>query len=281
MSASRASALAPAAVGLALFIGLAEIRMDGPWGDGVLLLVAGVPALLLLFAGLEAERADATDRGAATVLLVAGLLLTGVAIARLGQVLGDDDFGEPGGTLTWMVALFTLIAAYCHRRSGSVACLLIAALAAVGLLLAAVHWVFDTDDIDVYRALLVFSFVVLFGAGLAISDRAGTVLVGGAGVTVLASAYVTGLFFVFFPGGGDLGWGWELVTLVQGAALAVYAVRELEPGPGYIAFFVFLVFVTSAAVSSDEPSLVGWPLTLAILTALLGGWATRDAVRRA
>jgi hypothetical protein len=276
----RASALAPAGVGIAVLVALVEIRMDGPWANGVLLLVAAVPALALLAQGLTAALDDATERAAATVLLVAGLVLAAVAIARLAQVLAGDDIGDAGGTLTWTLALFTAIAAYCHRRSGAVACLLIASLAAVGLLLAAVNWIFGTEDLDVYRALLTFSFVVLFAAGLAVPGRPGTVLIGAAGVTVLGSSYATGLFFAFFPGGDALGWGWELVTLVQGAALLAYAVQRLEPGPAYLAFFVLVIFATTAAVADDgSPSLVGWPLALAILTALAGAAGTRAALR--
>jgi hypothetical protein len=274
MASSRAGSWAPAGIGLALFVGIAQIRMNDSWADGVLLLVAAASAALLLFGGLTAAREDQVDRAATTVLLVAGLALAGVAIGRLGQVLSSDDFGDSGGTLTWMLALFTLLAAYCHRRSRSVACLLIGSLAAVALLLAAVHWIFQTDDLDVYRALLTFSFVVLFGAGVGGEGRSGTVLVGAAGVTVLATAYATGFFFVFGLGGDGVGWGWELAMLVQGAALALYAVQQVEPGPGYLAFFVLGLFAISAA--QGDSTLVGWPLALAILTAIAG---TRAAAR--
>jgi hypothetical protein len=274
MAPSRAGSWAPAGIGLALVVVTVQIRMNDSWADGVLLLVAAGPAALLLFGGLTATREDQVDSAATTVLLVAGLALAGVAIARFGQVLSSDDFGDSGGTLTWMLALFTLLAAYCHRRSRSVACLLIGALAAVGLLVAAVHWIFQTDDLDVYRALLAFSFVVLFGAGVGGEGRSGTVLVAAAGVTVLATAFATGFFFVFGLGGDGVGWGWELVTLVQGAALALYAVQQAEPGPGYLAFFVLALFALSAA--EGDSTLVGWPLALAILTAIAG---TRAAAR--
>jgi hypothetical protein len=149
-----------------------------------------------------------------------------------------------------------------------VACVLIGSLAAVGLLLAAVHWIFGTEDIDVYRALLTFSFVVLFSAGVATEGRTGTVLVAAAGVTVLALSYVTGVFFLLNLDGGGIGWGWELVMLVEAAALAFYAVQHGEPGPGYLAFFVFVLFVLSAA--QGDSTLVGWPLALAIVTAIAG-----------
>jgi hypothetical protein len=292
-TAWRLGALAPAGVGLAVLVALVQIRMDAPWGAGVLLAMAAVPALLLLADGLAVASKEGAPRAAATVLLVAGLVLAAVTIARLAQVLGDDEVGG-GGTLTWTLALFTAIAAYCYMRSRSVACLLLASLAAVALLLAAVNWVFDTEDVDTYRALLAFSFVVLFGAGLAVAGRAGTVLVGAAGVTVVAASYALGLFFLFLPGGASLGWGWELVTLVQGLALLAYAALRFEPGPAYLAFFVLVIFVTTAAVSGgesgavlvdssdgeeDSPSLVGWPLALAIATAAAAAWGTRTALR--
>ena len=274
----RASALAPAGVGLTLLIVTVQLRMNDNWADGVLLLVAALPAALVLFEGLTAAREEPVDRAATTALLVAGLLLAAIAIVRLGQVLSNDDFGDSGGTLTWMLALFTALTAYCHSRSRAVVCLLIGSLAAVGLLLSTVHWVFQTDDVDVYRALLLVSFIVLFGAGAAGEGRPGTVLVAAAGVTVLAEAYATGLLFFFFGESGGLGWGWELVTLVEAAALAVYAIQQREPGPGYLAFFVFALFGISAA--EGDSTLVGWPLALAIGTALAAVWGMRSEPAR-
>jgi hypothetical protein len=274
----RATALAPAGIGLTLLVVTVQIRMDDPWADGVLFLVALAGAALMLWEGLSARREDQADRAAVTALLVAGLLLAGIAIARLGQLLSDGDFGGSGGTLVWTLALFTALAAYTYSRSRAVACLLITSLAAVSLLLASVHWVFQTSDFDVYRALLTLSFLVLFGAGVAGEGRSGTILVGAAGVTVIAMAYATGLVFLISldGGGGGVGWGWELVTLFEGAALTVYAVQQLEPGPGYLAFFVLGLFAISAASSGDD-TLVGWPLALAILTGLAGAWGLRAA----
>jgi hypothetical protein len=284
-SPDHAAALAPAAVGLTLFVGLAQIRMDDPWAVGVLFLVALVPAVVVLGLALGASAGDAM-RGATTVLVVAGLALAAIALVRLGQILGGDDWTDGGGTLTLVLVLFTAVAAYWHRQTGSVAALLIAALVAVGLLLEAVHWIFGADDADVFRALLAFAFAVLFVAGLTVPGRPGTVLIGAAGVTVLASSYVLNLFFLFGLGGANTGWGWELVMLFEGLALLAYAAVEVEPGPAYIAFFVLGLFVLSAAavgglVVSDggggntSHSLVGWPLALAIATALAAVWGVR------
>jgi hypothetical protein len=282
-SPERAAALAPAAVGLALFVGLAQIRMDDPWAVGVLFLAALVPAIVVLGLALGASSGDAA-RGAATVLVVAGLVLAALAHLRLGQILGGDDWTDGGGTLTLMLVLFTAVAAYWYRETRSIAALLIAALAAVGLLLEAVNWIFSTESTDVFRALLAVAFVVLFVAGLSVPGRPGTVLVGAAGVTVIASSYVLGFFFVFGVSGSSSGWGWELIMILEGLALLAYAFVELEPGPGYLAFFVLAIFIFTAAsgggavIGSDgeaSHTLVGWPLALAIGTAVAAAWGLR------
>ena len=253
--------------------------------DGVLFLAAAVPAVLVLTLGLAAVRGPDKSTAAATILLVAALALAGIAIARFAQLLASDDYTAGGGTLTWMLALFTLLAAGCAARARSSACLLIASLAAVGLLLEAVNWIFDTENIDTFRALLAVSFVVLFLAGLIVSGRPGTILVAAAGVTVVASAYVLAPVFAFSDA-AELGWGWELINLAEGLALLAYATAELAPGPGYLAFFVLVLFALAAATPAggvifgaegDGPShsLVGWPLALAIGTALAAVWGLR------
>jgi hypothetical protein len=247
--------------------------------------VAAVPAILLLALGFDTAR-DHGSRAASTVFLVAGLVLTAGTIVWLAQVLAGDDSTGGGGTLTWMLALFTAVAAYCASRTRSGACLLIAALAAVGLVNEGINWIFDTENVDTFRALLTVCFAVLFLAGLTVSGRHGTILVGAAGVTVIVSAYFLSAAFIFSTEGGNLGWGWDLVTLVQGLALLAYAAAELEPGPAYLAFFVLTVFVVSAAATSGglvvgEPlddqshSLVGWPLALGVGTVAVALWGLR------
>jgi peptidoglycan/LPS O-acetylase OafA/YrhL len=289
VAGGRYAAYAPAAVGLTLFVAVVQIRMDGPWAAGVLCLVAAVPAAALLAAGLRAARDEEAGRAAVTLFLVAGLVLAAVALARLGDILGDDDWLADGGTFTLMIALFCALAAFVTLRSRSAACLLLAALAAVGLALEAVNWIFDTENVDTFRVLLAVAFAALFAAGVAVGGRSGTILVAAAGVTVLASGYVLGIGFF----GADLDWGWELVTLAEGLALVAYAARRLEPGPGYLAFFVLALFAATAAISGEtgglfgsfedperpSPSLVGWPLALAIGTTAAALWGHR-ATRR-
>lgn len=170
----------------------------------------------------------------------------------------------------------------------------IAALAAVALVLEFVNWAFGAEDIDTFRVLLAVAFVVLFGAGASLAGRTGTVLVAAAGVTAIAGYYAAGISLLF-GSGAALGWGWELITLLEGIALAVYASVRLEPGPAYLAFFVLLLFATSAAVIGREEviaidgeespgpdaTLLGWPLVLALATvaAAAAGWRRQMAAR--
>ena len=292
----RLAAFVPAAVGLALCIVAVEIRMNGPWAEGVLAFVAAVPAIVLLNAGLLAAQGDGAPRAAVTIFLVAGLALAGLAIARFGHALAGDGWLEGGGTLTWMLALFSVLASACAGKTGSVACLLIGSLATVGLLMEAVNWIFDAEDIDVFRLLLALSFAALFVAGLAVPGRSGTILVAAAGVTVLAGSLGAGTVLVF-GADGSLGWGWELVTLIEGLALLAYAAQRLEPGPGYLAFFVLALFVVTAPavgggvggglvggeqqLVEPEASLIGWPLALALGTVAAVLWGLRQGERSA
>jgi hypothetical protein len=136
--------------------------------------------------------------------------------------------------------------------------------------------------------------VALFAAGALLPGRTGVMLVAAAGITVIASYYTFGIGLVFGVG-ENLGWGWELITLLQGVALAAYAATQLERGPGYLAFFVLLLFASTAAIvatdagsfifEGDEPvveepdvSLIGWPLVLLIGTIVAAAAGLRRQV---
>jgi hypothetical protein len=291
---AQAAALAPAGIGLALFVVVVQLRMDESWANGVLFIVAGLAAAALLVLGLAAAEGDSAARAPVTALLVAGLTVAVLTVVRFGQILGGDDFTASGGTLTLVLAIYTGIAAFCALRSGSSVCVLIAALAATALFLEFVNWVFGADDVDTYRVLLALVFIVLAGAGVTLGGRNGTMLVAAAGLTAIAGFYTTGLAFLFGGDEGGLGWGWELIALLEGLALAAYAATRLEPGPGYLAFVILVIFAGTTAIVApaiisfeedvpEEPSasLVGWPLALAIATVVAAvlGWQRQTAAK--
>jgi hypothetical protein len=290
LDGARAVALAPAAAAFTLLVVMVQVRMDEPWADGVLLLVALVAAVPLLALALAAPREARAER---TILVVCALVLAGLTIGRLGNTLAGDDYLDGGGALTWMLALFTALSAFVYTRTRAVVAVLITALAAVALVLEFVNWAFGAEDVDVFRVLLALAFAGLFAAGVMVTGRVGTLLVAAAGFAALVGYYATGLAFLFAGPSGGLGWGWELITLVEGVALAVYAATRLEPGPAYLAFFVLVLFAGTAAISGDGtggglivdgdeiaapedgPSLLGWPLVLAVATVAAGAWGLR------
>jgi hypothetical protein len=109
--------------------------------------------------------------------------------------------------------------------------------------------------------------------------RHGVAVIDSAGLAVLflALTFAVGAFSGALGqgGGGASGWGWELFVLLAGAALVGFAVTNREPGPGYLGGLVLLAFVLMAANSGDEPSLVGWPLVLLIVSLALLALALR------
>jgi hypothetical protein len=130
--------------------------------------------------------------------------------------------------------MFTALSGLLHSRTRAVVAVLITALAAVALVLELVNWVFDAEDIDVFRVLLAVAFAVLFAAGLATAGRVATLLVAAAGIVALSGFYVVGLGLLFGTVGG-LGWGWELIALLEGAALAAWAAWGLRRARGQMA----------------------------------------------
>ena len=159
----------------------------------------------------------------------------------------------------------------------------------------AVNWIFDAEDFDVFRVLLALSFAALFAAGLAVPGRSGTILVAAAGVTVLAGSLVTGGGLLLFGAEGSLGWGWELVMLLEGLALSPTRRSGWSRVPAYLAFFVLALFVLDAAavgggvrgglvdgeqqLAEPEASLIGWPLALALGTVAAVLWGLRQGER--
>ena len=89
---SRAAALAPAAVALTLLVVMVQIRMDGPWSEGVLVLVAliaAVPAFALALAAPREARAERTA-------LVVCALLAGGSFSSISSTAQAFELAEQG-----------------------------------------------------------------------------------------------------------------------------------------------------------------------------------------
>lgn len=274
----RHTVIAIGAALLAAAFVVVELRMDEPWANGVLFLVAAVPAAALLAAGLREPPLADRPRAGASALLLGGLAVFAFADFRLLQLLGRDDAFDAPRSLTVFFVLLTAVALLAAARSRSAACLLVGAAAFGGTVLAAVRWIFDTENIASYRPALLALAVLFAAAAWAIRARARhrDVLVDAAGLSILVLAQLGGgLFFGFGDGLPDF---WEAVVLAGGLALVAYAALTRAPGPGVLALLILAAFSALVGIerefgfegeeAADEASLVGWPLVL-----LAGGLA--------
>jgi hypothetical protein len=266
----------------------------------------GIGAVLVLGMAVLAPLEREQPRAYHSVLLVAGLTLTLVALIELSDVLGAN--GGSGASF-WIFGVFAVIAGACAGRLNSAICALIGALAAGASFLSFVDWVFDPKSVSTFRYLLLVLVVAYAVLSLALRDRprrrplgggdpAGAPpiraadapggswrrhavqLVNAAGIATLALAasfVIDALGALFAPGGAAVqaAWGWELFLLIAGCALLAYAAVDHEPGPGYLGFAVLLAFALLVAQPDEKPSLIGWPIFLL----LVGGLAVAAGLR--
>jgi hypothetical protein len=267
--------LAAAAVPLTVGVLLAEVRFDGVWGRGVLLVVALLACALVLGMGLLAPLEEERPRAYQTVLLVTGLTLLAVTIFRLARVLGEPSPLSASGTVTWMTTLFAGIAAVPAWRLRSPICALLEFVAGGIALIAFVDWVFQPKGPDTTRWLLLALIIVYAATHVRLREawpRHAVQAVNTAGLTAiaLAATFVTSGVAVGYLNRvlERPGTGWALVLLATGFGLVAYAAVDREPGPGYLGFVVLILFIVLAGrPSTSGASLIGWP----ILLLLLGG----------
>jgi peptidoglycan/LPS O-acetylase OafA/YrhL len=265
-----------AAVLLAVSVYLLLGRFDEKWGPGIHLVLAGAAAAAVLVLALrQTEGRFAADQptGWTSAMLVAGFALSAWALLNLADILGGSKDEPAAGTITWIALLLALAFAAFSMRFDSAICAFLAAVAAVIAVVAAVQWIFEPEEPTTFRWVLLVLAVVLAVAGAAVRDarpRHGTLLIDVAGLSILAIVVTyVGVFFSFSTtiNGDNTSTWWELVVLAGGVALAAFSIMSREPGPGYIGALVLAGFVVMAVSSGDEPSIIGWPLVLLLLTA--------------
>jgi hypothetical protein len=281
----RLELIAGGGIALALALLMVNVRFEGVWGRGVLLVVTLLGCIAVLGPALVADREEEHPGPAHTALLVAGLALLAVTILRLARVFGVDDPLSTSGTLFWTSALFAGIAAVpAWGRLNSPVCALIEVLAGGIALQAFVDWVFDPHGQTTFRWMLLV-LIVIYAAGSFRArgerPRHAVQLVNAAGLAALALILSFAGGLVPLSTGGRPGAWWEIVVIVAGLALAAYAIRERERGPGYLAFAVLLAFAVIAGVADPEgASLVGWPLLLLLVGGAALALGLRPAPRR-
>jgi hypothetical protein len=260
------------ATGLILF----ELRQLNELADIVHFLVLGIPAALILALGLQAPNEEGRPPAYQSVLLVTGLLLLLPALLRLADVLGaenPDDF--PAGELTWTLALVTGVALYAAVRRNSAICLLIAAIAGVGSLLAGWEWIFAPGTFTASRWLLLVSAAALVMGGLALRERAprqSEILIDAAGLAIFAIGAQGLLLAVIgddgFASGPPLPDLWELIVFGAGVGLLAFGALERSPGPAWLGLANLVAFIGAVGLNTDS-SLYFWPLALLLVGAVM------------
>jgi hypothetical protein len=273
----RGDLIAAGAVPLAVAVALVNVRFDGEWGVGVLLVVTALACALLLAMGMLAPPEGDFPRAYVVVLLLAGLALLGFGLVRLAEVLGADHPLGTDSTVCWMAAAFAGVAAFPAWERNSPVCALLESVAGGIALLAFVDWVFDPESQTTFRWILLVLIVVYTVAHLRWRERRrshAVHMVNAAGLAAVAM----GLSFVELldPAADRPGAWWEMVLLAVGLGLVAYAGADRERGPAYLGVAVLGLFVLLAGPpGEDGASLIGWPLLLL----LLGGAAVAAGLR--
>ena len=265
------------AAGVALF----ELRLIDELSDVVHFLALGVPAGIILALGLQAPNEDGRPPAYQSVLLVTGLLLLLPALLRLADVLGAEDPDRlPAGELTWTLLVVAGAALYAAVRRNSAVCLLLAAIAGVGSLLAGWEWVFAPGTFTASRWLLLFSAGALVMAGLALRDsapRQAELLIDAAGLAILFIGGQGLSVVLFFDGFGTptvLPDFWELIVFGAGVGLIAFGALDRSPGPAWLGLTNLVVFIAAVGFNADN-TLYFWPLALLLIGGVMLGAGLR------
>jgi hypothetical protein len=266
----RGAVVAAGTVALAALVVLLQLRFDGAWGAGALLAVAALPAA---FAGALAVLAPVegpAPRPYHSALYLVTVALGAVALVRLAQVLGAEGVAAAGAR-TWTAAAVTVLAGWFAIRRGSAVCALVGAGAGIVALLAAVAWLLEPGSWSPYRwALLACVAGFVLGA-VALRDRHAAHAVAVADAAGLAVVALAGSFpaaALLGTGPSEPSWAWELVLLATSLGALAYSAVDRRPGPGWLGALA-LALALLAAADAGRPSLLGWPLVLALGAAAL------------
>jgi hypothetical protein len=262
-------------------------RKGDDWAAFPLLIVAAVPSVVVF--GLGAMAALATGEVARwhAVLMVAGVLLSGLAFGQLWDVVGVNTETSGFGFLTF--ACVAGLAGFASFGVGAAYQSLLAALAGIAAWLFFFDMILDDPGATAFRWLLIVLCLVYAAVAFALRDReapqapefvtaAGIagVSVGLIGVIAGAGEAFGGLFFGATPVEGEgQSFIWDIWLLLISLGLVAYGAVVHARGPAYVGFLGLLAFAllqgaeVNALLEGDEPdsSFVGWPLILLLVGA--------------
>lgn len=256
-----------------------QIRFDGEWSDAALFALVAAVAAFAFALGMAVRGTGAAPKASQSVLLIAGLVLAAVALARFAELVEVDSVVS-ASTLTWVLAAFGALALWPGVRKRSAFCAFLGAVALGAALIAGWQWLFEPEGYTVFRWLfLVLALAyVLVSLGLrGTAFRHSELLVVAAGLAVLGIVGDQLVLLVLPFGDADpLSGVWEAVVVVAGCGLLAYAAADKSYGPAYVGGVVLTVF--AALAGAEDATLLWWPLLLGALgiAALAAGLRPRD-----
>jgi hypothetical protein len=272
----RGDVLAAGVVVLTTLVALLHLRFNDAWGAGVHLAYAAIVLAAVATMAVASPLEDASPRAYQSVLYLASLALALLVLIDLADVLGADEPLGGAGTLVWVFGALAALALWLAVARNSAVCTLAGSLSAGAAVLAFVAWAFDPSGAQTFRWVLLLLFAVYALCAVAQRDRRprhGVALVNAAGVAALGIGWTLSpavLFLALIDAGAGAPWGWELVLVAAGWGLLAFASVEREPGPAYLGVLNLLVYVVLAGIPGrDGPTLLGWPLFLAIAAGVL------------
>jgi hypothetical protein len=262
-------------------------RKGDDWAAFPLLIVVGVPCAVVFGLGaLGALAAGEVARWHA-VLMVTGVLLSGLAFGQLWDTLGVNTDTSGFGFLIF--ACVAGLAAFASFGVGAAYQALLAAVAGIGAWVFFFDMILDEPGATAFRWLMLLLCLLYAGVAFALRDReapqapefvtaAGiaAVSVGLIGVFAGAGPVLGSLFFGGTPAEGEgQSFVWDLWLLLASLGLVAYGAVARARGPAYVGFVGLLAFAIlqgteiNALLEGDEPdgSFVGWPLVLLLVGA--------------
>jgi len=270
---ARGGVFAAGGIMLAVGITMTDTRLDVAWSNGVHLIVA-LFGFALVFGIAMLSPLPERPLAYQAVLSLSGLALLVLVLDRLARVFGVHSPFTTTGTILWMSAVFTLIAALGALRFQSLACGLLAGLGASAFVLSFVDKAFNPSGVTTFRWVLFLLALGFAAAALVLRaspwsgyavpavDVSGLMLVGLGGTFVVTQLIARINPLATGATTAHPGFGWKAILVLGSLGLLLYAAFTRERGPGFVGLLSTLITILVVAGTSPNPSIVGWPLIL-------------------
>jgi len=293
--------LAGLLLGLGFFMAWARKSgaIIGGWGDWGLFITLLIITVFLYGVGIVGRLSTSMVRAWQGVYLVFGIILVPFLLFQFLDAINATSTADLN--VFWVLLVTAAAAAFAALAADVRYGMLLTTIALIGAFSALFDKILSNGLIahyGIYRGLLVLYGLVFLVLAIAVYRldpfarlrpggptpeperwlRAQDVITGAALSAVLAGSITFTAFFaqtnsLFAPPVASSSLLWDLELLVASLLAVIWGARFAVRGPTYvgaIGLFVFLVDVGSeVGIASPESTIVGWPLILAIVGAVL------------